>query len=215
MPPTSSCRALTLSWVRCGWQGRAGRRRAGAAATMAAPAALPSHLWLPPAPASVGIVGGQCFALDYYIERRSQCSYTERQGACPDAGLSGSPASNQVELVSCEQVRWAWPPARRAQGWADVCTAQASQAGGGALVHQPAPAPPPALCPQVGDVLAVVATRPLAATDDLDWAWPLDPAAPPRFTVWAVGPVSEGSNATQPVVLYHRLQVGAGRGGSC
>lgn len=98
---------------RLGVAGKGGRGvcRAGAAT---APRLRPllSHRWfshrlLPPTttPDAVGIVGGQCFALDYFIERRSQCSYTERQGACPDAGLSGSPATDQVQLVSCEQVR--------------------------------------------------------------------------------------------------------------
>ena len=48
-------------------------------------------------------------------------------------------------------------------------------------------------------------TRPLNASDDWDWDWPLDGGS--RFPVWAMGPVSEGSNASQPVVLYHRLQV--------
>jgi hypothetical protein len=48
-------------------------------------------------------------------------------------------------------------------------------------------------------------TRPLNASDDWDWDWPLDGDS--RFPVWAMGPVSEGSNASQPVILYHRLQV--------
>lgn len=83
---------------------------------------------------------------------------------------------------------------------------------------RPALPPPPSLPSlpptryQVGDVLAVTLTRPLAATDAWDRAWPLDGSAPP---VWAVGPVSEGSNASQPVVLYHRLQVCGGRRAGC
>lgn len=57
---------------------------------------------------------------------------------------------------------------------------------------------------QVGDVLAVTLMRPLAASDEWDRAWPLDGSA---FSVWALGPVSEGSTSDQPVVLYHRLQL--------
>lgn len=54
--------------------------------------------------------------------------------------------------------------------------------------------------------------RPLAASDALDRSWPLDGSG---FPVWAVGPVSEGSTADKPVVLYHSLQVwGRRRAGS-
>jgi hypothetical protein len=52
--------------------------------------------------------------------------------------------------------------------------------------------------------LAVTLMRPLAASDAWDRAWPLDGSA---FSVWALGPVSEGSTSDQPVVLYHRLQL--------
>ena len=50
------------------------------------------------------MVNGECFAQDYMLASRSQCSYTLGEGACPDAALSGDPATNQVELVSCEQL---------------------------------------------------------------------------------------------------------------
>ncbi|KAL4458957.1 hypothetical protein ABPG75_013822 [Micractinium tetrahymenae] len=106
-----------------------------------------------------GIVGGECFAYDYFLQSRSQCSYTEMSGVCPDFGLSGNETDNQVQLLSCEKV---------------------------------------------GDVLAVMLMRPIAASDAFDRAWPLDGSG---FTVWAMGPVSEGSTAERPVVLYHRLQL--------
>lgn len=49
-------------------------------------------------------MNGECFALDYQLERRSQCSYPDGEGVCPDTALSGDPATDQVELVSCEKV---------------------------------------------------------------------------------------------------------------
>ncbi len=62
--------------------------------------------------------------------------------------------------------------------------------------------PPPGPA-QVGDVLAVMLMRPVAASDVWDRTWPLDGSG---FPVWAMGPVSEGSTADKPVVLYHRFQ---------
>ncbi|KAL4431620.1 hypothetical protein ABPG77_001462 [Micractinium sp. CCAP 211/92] len=106
-----------------------------------------------------GMVGGECFALDYLLQIRSQCSYPEMSGVCPDSALSGNQADNQVQLLSCEKV---------------------------------------------GDVLAVMLMRPVAASDVWDRTWPLDGSG---FPVWAMGPVSEGSTADKPVVLYHRFQL--------
>ena len=51
------------------------------------------------------MIGGECFAFDYMMQSRLQCSYTERGGVCPDFGLSGDPATNQVELLGCSKVR--------------------------------------------------------------------------------------------------------------
>lgn len=127
--------------------------RRAVAATPSGTSPLP-----PPAPTG-GIVGGECFGQDYFLQARAQCSYVERSGVCPDAALSGDPRDNQVQLLACEQA---------------------------------------------GEVLAVTLARPLGASDALDRAWPLDGSG---FPVWAAGPVSEGSNASAPVVLYHRLQV--------
>lgn len=106
-----------------------------------------------------GMVAGECFAYDYFLQSRSQCSFTERSGVCPDFGLSGNGSDNQVQLLSCEKV---------------------------------------------GDVLAVMLMRPIAGSDAWDRSWPLDGSG---FPVWAMGPVSEGSTADKPVVLYHRLQL--------
>lgn len=106
-----------------------------------------------------GMVNGSCFALDYNLQIRSQCSYTEASGVCPDTALSRDPATNQVEVLECYKV---------------------------------------------GGVMAVTVMRPIAASDSWDWSWPLDGSG---FPVWAMGPVSEGSNASSPVVLYHRLQL--------
>ena len=69
------------------------------------------HIWQQifgapaPLPVAAGMVNGECFAQDYMLASRSQCSYTLGEGTCPDAALSGDPATNQVELVLCEQVR--------------------------------------------------------------------------------------------------------------
>jgi hypothetical protein len=52
-------------------------------------------------------------------------------------------------------------------------------------------------CEVDGDRLAVTARRALGG-------WPLDGLRP---IVWAMGPVSEGSNATAPVPLYHLLKL--------
>ena len=52
-------------------------------------------------------------------------------------------------------------------------------------------------CEVDGDRLAVTARRALGG-------WPLDGSRP---AVWAMGPVSEGSNATAPVPLYHLLRL--------
>jgi hypothetical protein len=52
-------------------------------------------------------------------------------------------------------------------------------------------------CEVDGDRLAVTARRALGG-------WPLDGSRP---IVWAMGPVSEGSNATAPVPLYHLLKL--------
>lgn len=59
-------------------------------------------------------------------------------------------------------------------------------------------------CDRVGDKLSVLVRRPLGASDGKNNAWPVRGS---RFTVFAMGPVSEGSNATVPVVLYHSLQL--------
>ncbi len=98
-------------------------------------------------PSAAGMVGGECFALDYLLQAselcpcmtlsgrcgnphgklppvaliwphpgaaisfvasclqiRSQCSYPEMSGVCPDSALSGNQADNQVQLLSCEKV---------------------------------------------------------------------------------------------------------------
>ncbi len=52
-------------------------------------------------------------------------------------------------------------------------------------------------CEADGDRLAVTARRALGD-------WPLDGSRP---AVWAMGPVSEGSNSTVPVPLYHLLNL--------
>ncbi len=54
-------------------------------------------------------------------------------------------------------------------------------------------------CEKEGDKLSVLMTRPLDNS-----AWPTDGS---RFSIFAMGPVSEGSNSTIPVVLYHNLQL--------
>jgi hypothetical protein len=57
----------------------------------------------------------------------------------------------------------------------------------------------------VGGVLTLLLMRPLNASGPFLRSWPLDGS---RHTVWAMGPVSEGSNSSFPVVLYHRFTVG-------
>ena len=52
-------------------------------------------------------------------------------------------------------------------------------------------------CEADGDRLAITARRALGG-------WPLDGSRP---AVWAMGPVSEGSNSTVPVPLYHLLSL--------
>jgi hypothetical protein len=42
--------------------------------------------------------------------------------------------------------------------------------------------------------------RPLSAANRFQHDWPTGPAKP---AVWALGPVSQGSSAAQPVILYH------------
>lgn len=53
-------------------------------------------------------------------------------------------------------------------------------------------------------MLSLLVMRPLNLSGPYFTSWPLDGS---RYTVWAMGPVSEGSNASLPVVLYHRLTV--------
>ena len=61
-------------------------------------------------------------------------------------------------------------------------------------------------CNATGDVMQFLLTRPL--NGDVDGvkgsAWPVNGS---QYSVFAMGPVSEGSNATVPVVLYHNLQL--------
>jgi hypothetical protein len=57
---------------------------------------------------------------------------------------------------------------------------------------------------QVGDALSIVISRPLDSSNGRNNAWPTDGS---RYALYAMGPVSEGSNATVPVVLYHDLQL--------
>lgn len=59
-------------------------------------------------------------------------------------------------------------------------------------------------CEKEGDKLSFLMTRPLTASDGRDNAWPTDGS---QFAIYAMGPVSEGSNSTLPVVLYHNLQL--------
>jgi len=60
-------------------------------------------------------------------------------------------------------------------------------------------------CEKEGDKLSILMTTPLGdAAGDESIAWPVDGS---RFSIFAMGPVSEGSNATIPVVLYHSLQL--------
>lgn len=107
-----------------------------------------------------GMVGGDCFAFNYYLSSKSQCDFATADGACPDfAGANPLIPTTSADLLACEKV---------------------------------------------GDKLNIIVTRPLGATDGKDNAWPTDGS---RFTVFAMGPVSEGSNATIPVVLYHSLQL--------
>ena len=58
-------------------------------------------------------------------------------------------------------------------------------------------------CEKVGDKLTMLMSRPLAASAGKDNAWPIDGS---RYSIYAMGPVSEGSNSI-PVVLYHNLQL--------
>jgi len=50
------------------------------------------------------MVNGECFALDYMLAERAQCSYTQASGVCPDTALSSDPSTNQVRPLSCEKV---------------------------------------------------------------------------------------------------------------
>lgn len=57
---------------------------------------------------------------------------------------------------------------------------------------------------QTGNALSIMMRRPLRSSNGQDDAWPTDGS---RFATFGMGPVSEGSNATIPVVLYHSLQL--------
>ena len=59
-------------------------------------------------------------------------------------------------------------------------------------------------CEKMGDTYSFLLTRPIGASDDKNNAWPMDGS---QYSVFAMGPVSEGSNSTIPVVLYHNLQL--------
>jgi hypothetical protein len=59
-------------------------------------------------------------------------------------------------------------------------------------------------CDMAGDALSVLLRRPLGDSDGKANAWPTDGS---RFSIFAMGPVSEGSTAARPVVLIHTLRL--------
>jgi hypothetical protein len=58
-------------------------------------------------------------------------------------------------------------------------------------------------CEKEGDKLSIMMTLPLDISGGKS-AWPVDGS---RYSIYAMGPVSEGSNSTVPVVLYHSLKL--------
>lgn len=113
-----------------------------------------------------GIVNGECFANDFFLNIQSQCNWDNGDGVCPDtAGTTTT--TPQVDLLECNQF---------------------------------------------GDMLTLLIKKRLLKQSesgfdvgqDADWNTALDGE---RFTVWGMGPVSEGSNATRPIVLYHNFQL--------
>lgn len=51
-----------------------------------------------------------------------------------------------------------------------------------------------------GDIVTVTFSRPLKAANRFQHDWPTGAAKP---AVWALGPLSQGSNAQQPIILFH------------
>ena len=51
-----------------------------------------------------------------------------------------------------------------------------------------------------GDIVTVTFSRPLKAANRFQHDWPTSAAKP---AVWALGPLSQGSNAQQPIILFH------------
>ena len=51
-----------------------------------------------------------------------------------------------------------------------------------------------------GDIVTVAFSRPLKAANRFQHDWPTGAAKP---AVWALGPVSQGSNAQEPIILFH------------
>ncbi|KAK9837455.1 hypothetical protein WJX81_003838 [Elliptochloris bilobata] len=51
-----------------------------------------------------------------------------------------------------------------------------------------------------GDIVTVTFSRPLKAANKYQHDWPTGAAKP---AVWALGPLSQGSNAAQPIILFH------------
>ncbi|BDA51080.1 probable cytochrome b561, DM13 and DOMON domain-containing protein [Coccomyxa sp. Obi] len=51
-----------------------------------------------------------------------------------------------------------------------------------------------------GNLVTVTFTRPLKASNKFEHDWPVGAA---KYAVWGVGPLSQGSTAAEPVVLFH------------